>query len=105
MSGPYSWDVAVPPADQSRRLGDDALRSLKAEWLRAMQDGPMSLFPATPDCTPGWPVPFLYTTLVGLQANTPTAPYGRIGIVTSDGANNGLWVELLATGWTKVNGT
>lgn len=103
-TGDFDWDVNDPPAQQTRRLGDDQLRKIKAEWLRAMTEGPMADFPTTPNCTPGWPVPFLYDTLVALQANTPTAPYGRIGVVVADTTNNGLWVEL-STGWTKVNGT
>lgn len=104
MAGNYDWDPNDPPASQTRRLGDDQLRTIKGEWQRAMTEGPMSGFPANSDCTPGWPVPFLYATLVELQAHTPTAPYGRLGIVSADTTNNGLWVEL-ASGWTKVNGT
>lgn len=101
--GPYQWDENDPPGSQTRRLGDDQLRTMKASLKQAFLDGPMSAFPTTSHCTPGWARPFVYTTLAALQANTVATPYGRIGIVTADGANAGLWVEL-STGWTKVSG-
>ena len=105
MAGPYQWDVNDPPGSQSRRQGDDHIRSIKAEWLRAANDGPMANFPTDAKCTLGWGRIYVFGTLAELQAIPLDPPHGRLGVVTTDAfpLNNGLYLEK-ATGWSRIQG-
>jgi hypothetical protein len=103
MPGPYTFDVNTPAGSETRRLGDNRLRELKSALDMAFKDGPMSGWPTTAHCSLGWPRIFRYDTLAGLQANAVASPYQRLGYVSADGANNGLYLEL-STGWTLITG-
>lgn len=103
MGGPYTWDVTEPDEQETRRQGDDRLREIKNTLQAVFQDGPMGTFPTDATCTLGWPRIFVYQTLAELQANAVAAPYNRLGYVSDDGANSGLYREA-AAGWTKLTG-
>ena len=104
--GPYVWDASAPQAPETRRLGDNRIREMKATYQQVMQEGPMANFPTDGYCTLGWPRCFLFATLAALVAAQPAAaPWGRLAFVTTDGANTGMWLEdSVSAAWKLIQG-
>jgi hypothetical protein len=98
MPAPWTWDETVPAGTESRRLGDDRIREMKATLKEVFQAGPMSNFPTDANCTLGWP----RILVVADTPNLPAAasPYNRLAWVTG-GSAPGLYVER-STGWSKA---
>jgi hypothetical protein len=104
--GPYDLEPTIPSGAESRRLGAQRIRELKARIEATFKDGPLQQFPASVALTPGWArlLP-PYPSDAALLAVPVAPPYFRLACVSTDGGATitSLFVEL-PTGWKRISG-